>query len=63
MAQVRIMTLEIEVVVPAATSENEVAIALNQALDEPLCDWGDWEIGALRITRVRRESMADEEPA
>lgn len=52
----RTMKFEIEVTVPATTGENEVSTAINAALDEPPCDWGDWEVGAAIIVTVRRNS-------
>lgn len=48
------MTLEIRVTVPAIVSENEVGRAINAALDEPPCDWGDWTVGAAVITKVAK---------
>jgi len=50
----RTMTFELQVTVPAATGESEVQNAINQALDEPPCDWGRWIVGAAVITKVER---------
>ena len=51
---VRRMTLQFEVTVPAEVGESSVEIALNGALDEPPCEWGDWTVGAVRIVNVER---------
>ena len=50
----RTITLQIEVEVPAVVGENEVSNAINAALEEPPCDWGDWTVGAAVITRVTK---------
>jgi hypothetical protein len=50
----REMTLQITVTVPATTGESEVERAINAALDEPPCDWEDWEVGLASITDVKR---------
>lgn len=53
MTQLRVITFTVEVTVPAATGESEVAAAVNAALDEPPCDWGEWEVGPATIAEVR----------
>jgi hypothetical protein len=48
----RRITLTLIVDVPATTGENEVETAINAALDEPPCDWGEWIVGAATIQGV-----------
>lgn len=55
----RIITLEIEVEVPATTGESEVEQAINAALDEPPCEWEDWKVGPATV--VDAVSTASEE--
>lgn len=50
----RVMKFELEVEVPATVGENEVSTAINAALDEPPCEWGDWVVGPASIVDVRR---------
>lgn len=50
----RTLTLTIEVTAPATVGENEISAAINAALDEPPCDWDDWEVGAAIITAIRK---------
>ena len=54
----RIITMTLKIEVPAATGENEVETAINAALDEPPCDWGEWTVGAAIITNVERSRRA-----
>jgi hypothetical protein len=49
------MTLSLEVVVFAEVGESEVEEAINAALAEPPCDWGDWSVRAARIKTVVAE--------
>jgi hypothetical protein len=51
----RVFTLTLEVRAPVLTGEAEVANAINAALDEPACDWGDWAVSAAVITSVIHE--------
>lgn len=53
---VREITLEITVTVPATTGESEVQLAINDALNEPPCDWGDWVVGLATITTVTKHT-------
>lgn len=48
----RTITLQLTVTAPATVSENEISNAINAALDEPYCDWGDWLVGAAVIVDV-----------
>lgn len=48
----RIIEVCIQVTVPAVVGESEVEREINAALDEPPCDWGEWEVGAALITCV-----------
>lgn len=50
----RTITLELQVTVPATTGESEVERAVNAALDEPPCDWGDWTVGEVVITKITK---------
>jgi hypothetical protein len=45
----RTLTVQIMVKVPNRTGEAEVLDAINGALDEPPCDWGNWTVGAAVI--------------
>ena len=54
----RRMTLQIEVEVDARVGESEVGSAINAALDEPPCDWGDWTVGAAVIVKVEKYRRA-----
>jgi len=47
--------LTLEVVASNTTSENEITTSLNAALDEPPCDWGEWEVGSIVVADVRHE--------
>jgi hypothetical protein len=49
----RIMTLQFDVEVPARVAESLVESAINQALDEGPCNWGDWTIGGVSIVNVK----------
>ena len=51
----RVITLEVEVEIPANIGESEVEAAINAALEEPPCEWGDWSVGAAVITKARNE--------
>lgn len=53
MPKTKVVTLTIDVTVPATTGENEIEEALNAALDEPPCDWEEWTVGRLKITEVK----------
>lgn len=60
----RKLTLQIEVLVPAVTTEADVSGAINAALDEPPCSWEDWEVGAAVIvacTKFERANDDDDE--
>jgi hypothetical protein len=54
----RVYTLQLIVEAPTTTGESEVENALNAALDEPPCDWGNWTVGAARIIAVDVEGMS-----
>jgi hypothetical protein len=41
--------LYLEVEVPKNTKPADVAEALNAALDEPPCEWGEWTVGAVLV--------------
>lgn len=51
----RQITIGVIVTVQATVGENEVEQAINQALDEPPCDWGDWEVRQAVIITVKKE--------
>lgn len=55
----RIMTVEIQVEVPANVGESAVEQEINAALDEPPCDWEGWTVGAARITNVKASTKKD----
>lgn len=59
MSRIRRITIKLTVDVPVTTGENEVETAINGALDEPPCDWGDWVVGAATIEDV--EIVEDED--
>ena len=46
------MILQLEMEVRAGASVEEIVDALNRALDEPPCDWGEWEVGGLRLLKL-----------
>jgi len=46
------MILQLEMEVRAGAWVEEIVDALNRALDEPPCDWGEWEVGGLRLLKV-----------
>ena len=48
----RTYLVQIEIETPHTTGENEVERAINAALDEPPCDWGEWCVGYASITQV-----------
>jgi hypothetical protein len=54
----RIIHLQIDVTIPTATTEEEVKEAINAALDEPPCNWGEWVVGAARAVTAQ-ESKAE----
>lgn len=45
--------MQIEVEAPHTTGENEIATAINAALDEPPCDWQSWQVGLATIVAVK----------
>jgi hypothetical protein len=49
MIRMRLIKLEINVEVPDNTPDMAVLTAIDAALDEPPCDWGDWTVGAAAI--------------
>jgi hypothetical protein len=57
----RIITLQVSVTVPAEAGESEVESAINAALDEPPCYWGDWVVGAATIISVERGELPYDE--
>ena len=59
--QLRKHTLTFTVTAPAEVSENEIERAINSALDEPPCDWGDWEVELATITDVSRVERAEQD--
>lgn len=50
----RNMTLQLTVIVPDDVGESAVEDAINAALDEPPCDWGDWTVSGVDIINVAR---------
>lgn len=54
MSKVKTVTLTLAVTVPVTTGDSEVERAVNAALDEPPCDWGDWQVGAAVISEEER---------
>ena len=49
----RVYTLSLTVTAPTTTGERDIANAVNAALDEPPCDWGEWMVGAAMVTDVK----------
>ena len=49
----RVVTLKLSVTVPSTVTDREIVDAINGALDEPPCDWQDWMVGAVTVTRQR----------
>lgn len=45
----RTIRLKLYVTVPPETSECMVEDAINKALDEPPCDWGDWTVSYVEV--------------
>jgi hypothetical protein len=60
MKRKRTITLEIQVTAPAATGEWEIERAINAALDEPPCEWGEWKVGAAVVTTAHNVLEEDE---
>ena len=54
----RVIALHITVTVPATVGESEVENAINAALDEPPCDWGDWTVDGATIVGVHKFEAA-----
>jgi len=52
MAAERLYTLQLVVRAPTTTSENEISNAVNEALDEPPCDWGNWTVSSAEVISV-----------
>jgi hypothetical protein len=52
MKNTRQITLAITVTVPLDTEGLAVENAINTALDEPPCDWGEWIVGAATIIEI-----------
>lgn len=52
--KVRTLTLQLQVTCPVTVGESEVERVINQALDEPLNDWGNWFVGGVIITGVSK---------
>lgn len=50
----RRVTLELVVEADATVGENDIENAINAALDEPPCDWGDWTVTAAVIVKVEK---------
>lgn len=51
----RIYKLEVEVRVPDDVTSSQVEEELNQALNEPPCDWGNWSVGTIIVVSRRIE--------
>lgn len=49
----RIYTIQLVVEAEHTTGEAEIANAINEALDEPPCDWGDWEVSLASVVDVK----------
>lgn len=47
--------VELEVIADSEVHPDEVAAAINAALDEPPCSWGTWVVGAAWATIVKEE--------
>ena len=45
----RVVRLCLDVTVPKGTSDEEVETAINNALNEPPCDWEDWMVGSAYV--------------
>jgi hypothetical protein len=45
-------TVTIVVETPYEIKDISVANAINKALDEPPCDWGDWGVGIAEVTET-----------
>lgn len=58
---VREFTIQLTVIADAKTAESDVTASINQQLDEPPCDWGDWIVGAAEIVGVRKYEVIDGE--
>jgi hypothetical protein len=50
-------TLQIDIEAPTKYSGEDIAEAINAALDEPPCEWGDWTVGGARV--VKRTVMTN----
>lgn len=48
----RRLKLVLYVTTPATIGEAEVTNAINAALDEPPCDWGDWFVDGVTVESV-----------
>jgi len=46
------VVIQIEVETPSDISEHKVANAINAALEEPPCDWGNWTVGIARVVET-----------
>lgn len=60
----RCMTLTLTVEVPTDVGESEVENAINESLDENgwrANDWGDWIVGAVKVTKVKLITTNEEE--
>ncbi len=55
----REMTIQLTVTAPAVAGESEVCRAVDAALDEPPCDWGEWSVSMASVIKV--EHVAGEE--
>jgi len=50
----RTFTFQLEVTTDARVGESTVEEAINAALDEPPCEWGDWYVGIAKIVKVTK---------
>lgn len=57
----RIIHLSLTVEVPYDVGEHDVEAALNEALDEPPCEWGEWTVGGVTIDQVLVVEDEDED--